>query len=389
METKKFFTGLTNDKNLATFLQKENLIDFAILNIERGENGIFKFTTITDFHKIEFHELDKAGQQSFELFQNFRNSKNAIACILKAIESNGDITPETFQMQSKITPTTAIYTEEAKKCKTFGEFWAILTPEQKATFGTIADKWATEAGYDMTNFEFFHINGENGIELKAGQFLKLTDSVYGQKLYAIVTQVSPNGFISVMDGQEIFTLGAETAKKLEILDPKKVPAETKEFFDLAKTNLDEELQIRKTAKIEIAMKAKAKADEAQKIAEAKAEKLKKATEEKEAKAKASADEMEALLKESMTTKEEVSKVVEKINAKAETLLPEHKKALSQKVAEVRASFKKVSETIKTATPETAPAETKAEAGTEATPEAKTTSRPQRNKAKAETSEPAK
>lgn len=352
MNTKKFITDLGFSKEMTTFLLNDNIVDFTILNIEKKKGGIFHFQTITDFHKIENHELDKNGLKALELFQNFRTSKNAIACILKAIETKGAINAETFKNQSKITPAT--YTDKEKALKTFGQLWATLTNDQKAIYGDIASEWMVAEGLELTNLEFFHINGDHGKTFEKGQYLRMADSVYGQRLFAVVIQASPKGFISATDGEEIFTLSAESAKRCEIIASEQLTPEAREFFTATMKELAEESAERKTAKLEAGAKAHERNAKIAEAEQAKAEKIELANKAKEAKSKASAEELNALKSLSMTTKEEVDAVVKKINLST-ALLPEHKKDLAETIKNVKATFKKQAETIKEPATETAPA----------------------------------
>lgn len=373
MDTKKFITGKGFDKETTQFLLKDNLTDFSIFDVVKGKKGAVKFKTVTDFHNVEEHNLDTHGQMAFELFYQFNNVKNAIACITKSIEDESPISNETFALQSKITP--AVYTDEMKKMKTFKQYWDSLDAEQKLNVASLAKKWMDDAGIDRTNFEFFFINGENGLTLAVGQTLKIYDPLYGNKIFTRVHQASPNGLVTLLDDGSTFSLSKESAKTIEIVPVAEVPAEVEEFFSELEKTYIEDANTRKTDKLEKGLKLQNKADEINQKMEEKKEKEAKALE-------LSNKELAEIKAMEIKTKEQVDEVVNQINAKAKILLPVHKKELSAMVKTAKESFKPKAETIPAeatpATEEEAPAMAEASPA-EATESPKATSRPQRKK----------
>lgn len=347
MNTKKFITGLGLSTEITNFLLKGNLTDFSIFNIEKKDAGIVSFMTVTDFHKVEALELTPIEQGIWELFMQFNNAKNATACLLKALEDKKPITDETFNLQTKITPKE--YKPEHKAVKSYSEFIALMTPEQKTALEQIARDYAIFAGFETTNFDFQFVNGENGLELEAGQHVRFFDPIYGQKVYSKVFQASPKGLVTLLEEGGTFTLSAETAKSIEILADEATPAGVKEYFNELVTDEMTKIEERKTMKLERAekiadaqaLKAKADAEKAEKAAlKLKADKIAEAKSQKA---------MEKLQKLPMDTKENCDKLVDKIN-KAIDLIPAHKKALS---AEIKTALTTIKENAKKK-PETAP-----------------------------------
>ena len=198
---------------------------------------------------------------------------------------------------------------------------------------------------EETSFEFFYINGSiEGKTLKAGDYIKLPDPVYGHKFLSRVAQASPAGYVTLIDDGGILTLSKESAQKLEIVDEKKVPDTHRAFFDevLKKFVTDGEEDrtdlLEKGAKMYFADKEKTK------LAEEKAEKDAKKLEKSTA-TKAELD----LIK--IKTDADVKAFVKKLNTNAPNLTPEHKKALTEKVEKVKAKLaQKTTETPKAGAP---------------------------------------
>lgn len=355
METKKFISGLGQTKEITAFLNA-NLVDYAIINLTRNADNTITFTSILDFHIVETHTLDTAGQRAFELFGQFRNSKNAIACLLKAIETKKPITDDTFKNQSKITP--AKYETAEKALKTFGTFYAYLTDAQKAELSKISENWMKEAGFKDLMTDFYFINGENGLNLKEKQIIKIYDPVYGQHIYSMVFIASPNGIVTCIDDEAVFSLSAESAKTIELVDSKKAPAEVSEFFLEKFNQYTEECEERKTDKLEKAIKLDDQRKKALKIANERAEKAEVSKKALEAKNVISAKELKAFEKMKMTTKEEIEAVTKMIESKDEVLTRAHKRDLMEKVKKSKMALKttpKASVTAEVSTPAQTPA----------------------------------
>lgn len=347
METKKYLQAITGDnKALFNFLSKENLMDLAIFDIKIDENGNTEFSTISDFYRLDSHNLNRGGQFAYELFNTFRNPKNAIASILLHLENKKPITATTLENQAKNTPKN--YTIEHKKLKSFADFWGYLSEKEQNSYSDLATAYFSAQGIEQTSFEFFFINGA-GKTLKAGDYIKLHDPVYGHKFISRVAQASPNGFVTLVDDGGLLTLSAESAQKLEMLDEKDLSKEAKEFFTLAYNEFKEAGEIERTKELEKGAKAYFAKLEADKIAEEKAENAKKKLETSTAKLA----ELKAI---PLKTEADVTALVKKINTNKPNLTKEHQAELTKKIEVVKEKLaKKQAETPKTAkNPETKP-----------------------------------
>ena len=331
METKKFIKGIFTDSKIANFVENDNLMDFAILNVNIDKKtGIANFDSLTNFWKLESHKLDNGGQFAFELFGMFRNPKNAIASLLKHLETKKPITEQTFKDQAKLTPKK--FTEEQQKMRLFSTFWASLDAEQQKILGDLATEHFKSIGLDETGFQFFFLNGSNGITLKKGDFVRLKDSLFGYAMIGKVLQASPNGYVSLVDTADIMTLSNEASKTMQILKEEDVPKETKKIIDEVWNKQIENGETDRISQLETGAKLWNKAQENKLKAEAKAEAEKK-------KLEASNKEKAELEKLSLNTSDEVKAFVNKINSKESKLIPDHKKELAEKVKVVKETLK--------------------------------------------------
>lgn len=377
METKKFIAGLFTDKKIANFIENDNLMDFAILSIQpENEAGKINFQTLTNFWKLENHSLNRDEQFLFEIFGMFRNPKNAIASLLKHLETGKPITEKTFSDQAKLTPKN--FTDEQKKIRLFSTFFASLTEADRGKLATIAREHFYANGIDQTGFEFFFINGTNGTELKPGQFVRLKDTIGGFPILTVVYQASPEGYVSLLDTGGLLTLSYEASKLMQIVDEKDVPKEAKADLMKVYNTQKETDETDKITKLEIGAKLYQKSLEEK----AKAEK-KEADEAK--KLADSTKEKATFEKMSLSSMDEVKDFVKKLNTAK--LIPAHKKELSDKVAKVKETLsKKQSETTPAGKTTTSTRKRKSETAQETsttkekTPKAKIAN----NKAKAKT-----
>lgn len=357
METKKFIAGKFGNTQIANFIENGNLMDFAIFNIE-SKKGITKLQTLNNFYKLENLELKNENEEFlFELFGMFRTAKNAVATLLKQLETKKPLTIEIFDNQTKNTPKN--YTDEIKKLKSFTDFYSFLTDEQKTTLGEIAKNFFTLIGLEQTGFKFFYINGKNSnLTLESGQYVKLKDAMFGFPIYTIVFQASPNGFVTLMDADGLITLSNESAKGMQVVED--VPSEIKAILADRYATQKENSEISRTAKLEQGAKVYARELEA----EDKAEKKKAEEAKKLATSTTAKIEIEKM---SLTSLDEVKNYIAKINTAK--LIPDHKKELTEKVEKAKS---KLEQKIKNA------------------PKAETTTpaRPRRNANKTQTTAPA-
>lgn len=365
METKKFIATLGQNAEISKFLQSDNLMEYAVINVNLKEDGSAEFQTVENFYKVEKHDLDQGGQFVLELFAMFRNSKNAIASLLKHIETGKPITEATFKDQAKLTPKE--FSDTQKKMRSFSEFWASLTPEQQTEVKILAINHFTSIGLDETGFQFFFLNGSNGQTLEAGQYVRLKDTIFGYSFITRVLQASPGGYVSLIDGNDLLTLSRESARTMQVIQPEKVPAEHKAELDKSyeKAKLaGEESRIDQLQKgAEMAQKAA----DAQKLADekqAKAELAKKKSEAEKSK-------LESLTLNSM---DEVKKFVETLNKKSANLIPAHKQELAEKVKAAKIAIKAKPAEATEAT-EPAPAGKEATSKKRRAPKAKATTEP--------------
>lgn len=344
METTKFIKGLGLSVETTNFLLKDNRSDSALINIIKNDDGSVTFDEVNNFYQVKSHTLNEDGQKVYELFAEYRRPKNAIACILKAIESELTIR-QSLEKESNHTP--ADYSDEVKALKDFYDFWAFLTDAQKIEAGKLATEWMLENNIVTTTFDYFFINGTGGLTLENGQIVKFYDPVYGINIHSKIFQASPNGLVSLIDhNKDVYALSAEISQKLEVISEETAPTEDVTALTEIYKNLLEEAEIRKIDKLEKAVVLYDKAKKLAEIAKAKAEKQKiadKATQLKRVTSalavRKSTRELEALNSIEMTTAEEVEAVVKLVNDKADLLIPAHKREISAKVKEINLALK--------------------------------------------------
>lgn len=221
-EIKKFVTGLGLSTEMTAFLLA-NKLSFTITNIVKEKNGTVSFDAVSDYWKVEKTTLTKDEQPVWDLYHDFNSNKNAANVLMNAIETKTRITDESYDSQSKITPSTG-----ALKSMTFVEFWGSLTQEQKTEGVVIGKQWLQENHIFKTSFEFFAINDQD-VTFEEGDYLLGYDETYGTRLATRVLQASPNGFITCVDGEGLFSMGhffrpekvakeSLNAKVVEIID---------------------------------------------------------------------------------------------------------------------------------------------------------------------------
>lgn len=199
-EIKKFVTGLGLTPEMTAFLLA-NKLSFTITNIVKEKNGTVSFDAVTNYWKVEKTTLTKDEQPVWDLYHDFNSNKNGANVLMNAIETKTRITDDSYDNQSKITPSNG-----ALKSMTFVEFWATLTQEQKTEGVAIGKQWLQENHIFKTSFEFFAFNNQD-VTFEEGDYLLGYDETYGTRLATRVLQASPNGFITCVDGEGLFSMG--------------------------------------------------------------------------------------------------------------------------------------------------------------------------------------
>jgi len=330
-EVKKFIAnldGLTEEQR--KFLTA-NKMTFAVTNVSVDKKaGTVSFDSVTDFHIVERVTLNKDEQKVWDLFNDFNSPKNAMAVILNCIESNTGVNAESYKNQGKITPS-----REMPKVKTFSQFWATLNEEEQKKAIGVADGWLKSNHIAETSFEFFFINGTNGVNLQSGDYVLGYDATYGQQLATRVLQASPNGFVTCLDNGGYFTLSGNS--KPQVVSKESLPAEIVEVLDKTFDKINEETQEHKDYRLEKAVKSTEKEAEAQAKAEAKAQKEAKKLEE-QAKKDAENVKLQAELEAmALNTPEAIKEAVEKLNQSK--LAKETKETFRTKIKEAREQMK--------------------------------------------------
>lgn len=362
-EVKNFIKGIEGLTPAQRDFLNKNSMTFAVTNIKQNADGSVEFESVTDFHLVEQVKLTKSEQKVWDLFNDFNSPKNASNVIMNAIENKKSIGAEDYKQQGKIT---ASEKYNFKNVQTFSQFWAMLDDEDKKSAVITAQKWLKDNHIDETSFEFFFVNGTNGVTLKDGDYVMAYDATYGQQLATRVFQASENGLVTCLDNGGYFSLSANcrpTPTSKEAL-----PKEIVEVLDKTFDKLTEETAEHKEYRFEQAMKrAKRIAEETAK-AEAKAEKLAKKEAETKAKAEAIDKAYNELIALKLDSPEAIKTAVEKLNSAGLD---------KEKIAEVRAKMKKAKDDLKAKaeaqkTNAEAPKETKAMANNlKATSEPKT------------------
>lgn len=331
--TKKFIQAISNDVNVQNFIQNDNLMEFAVINVEPNDETV-KFDTLTSYFKLESFELDRNQQFAFELFTSgFRNSKNAVASLLKHIETGKPLTAKTFEQQAKLAP--KVFTDKMKSVRTFTQFMNLLNPEQQATLCELSRGHFEALGIEETGFEFFHLNGENGITLTRGEFVKIKDNMTGYSVVAKVLQASPKGYVSLVDTVGMMTLSKETAKSLVVVPQDKVPAES---LKLINEVYNQEVENGETSRIVAFEKAEKLFDR-----EVEVKKKEDAKKEKEEKSTTMFTRFSQI---KLETAEKIEKFVKSINTNKSNLLPSHKVSLAEKIKQAKDKLKEDAKKVK-------------------------------------------
>lgn len=308
MDAKKEFNNALEAKGLNFNILNSLKMANSFANIERGEKTT-KFSYTDKFFNIENYELPNGALFAFELFTfTFKSLRNAIHCTLKTIAERREFTEKIYSNQSNISYLKI--TAEQKKIKNFNNLLATLSEEDKEYFFKISERRMRDFGYFENQFDFFYIS--NGKEkLTEGQTISIIDNLSGFAQIFKIFQISPNGFITLIDKQGgFFTLTNFSFSQMQTKINIDATLE-RELQNSYEKNL-EEIRIDREEAYDKAFKAFEKAKEreekeAKKIAEAK-----KKAEEKEAMAKARAEE------EAKNQKAKTSKTITTARAKKKT-----------------------------------------------------------------------
>lgn len=230
---KTFVSTLALTPEMTSFLI-ENKTDFAVCNVQVDEaNGLVTFDTVTNFAKVETLTLNRDEQAVWDMYYDFDSNKNSANVVMHAIENKSELTDDSYDNQGKITPIAG-----AMKGHTFGEFWAILTDEQKTIAISIAKAWLAYNHIDLTSFDFFLIN--EGNKFKDGDYVMGYDITHGVRLATRVMQASPQGFVTCVDSEGLFTLGKEYRAEIvakETLSPR-IQKELDSQYEIYNTNAE-------------------------------------------------------------------------------------------------------------------------------------------------------
>ena len=243
-DLKKFIVALGLSNEMTAFLL-ENKLSFTVANIVIEKNKTVTFDAITDFWKVEKTTLTQDEQPIWDLFHDFNSNKNGVNVLMSAIETGNPVDDSSFENQSKLTPK-----DGALKTMTFVQFWATLDQEQKTKAVAIGQQWLLENHIFMTSFEFFAINNQHRT-YKDGDYLLGYDETYGIRLATKVLQASPNGFVTCVDGEGVFTLG-HTFRPEEVVK-ETLNAKVVAIIDPMYDGLNEESAIMKSVAITKAM----------------------------------------------------------------------------------------------------------------------------------------
>lgn len=308
-ETKKFIQASAKNQNLDSETAKfllTNKIGQTIMNISKAKKGYVRFLELRNFHQVIENFLTPEQLACFDLFCDFNNAKNAINCILDAIESNTQITYDTFNNQSKIT---AKDWSKFKGIITYADFYGNLTEEQQKSFESIAHNWLDFFHNGKSTFEFFQINDGT---FKAGDYVIGYDPTYSNQFFTRIFQASPNGFITALDDKGYFTLSSVSAPK--VVKSEMIPAEIREKLDETFAKFEEEVEIYRNDVIakEIAKAERLEAQEAKEMA--RQEREAKKAKELEAKNKEREEVFLHLQKIKLDTPEKIKDMATKLNA---------------------------------------------------------------------------
>ena len=351
-EVKNFIKGIEGLTPAQKDFLNNNRMTFAVTNIKQNADGSVEFESVTDFHLVEQVKLTKSEQKVWDLFNDFNSPKNASNVIMNAIENKKSIGAEDYKQQGKIT---ASEKYNFKNVQTFSQFWALLDDEDKKSAVITAQKWLKDNHIDETSFEFFFVNGTNGVTLKDGDYVMAYDATYGQQLATRVFQASENGLVTCLDDGGYFTLSA--GSRPTPTSKEALPKEVVEVLDKTFDKLTEETAEHKEYRFEQAIKRAKKIAEETAKAEAKAEKLAKKEAETKAKAEAKDKAYNELIALKLDSPEAIKTAVEKLNSAGLD---------KERIAEVRNMVKKAKDDLKAKaeaqkTKAEAPKETKATA----------------------------
>lgn len=322
---KKFIATVAGqDETLKSFLPS-NLLALAIVGVTRHDDGSVSFTEVADFSKVINYTLTKEEQVAWDLFNDFRSPKNATNVILHCIDNNIPIDGKIFDKEGKITALRIIGRDEVKKddkvitegitpqpefkkVVNFNDFWALLDEEDRKKVVLLAKNWLKAFHIDSVSFDFFQINdGSYG----KGTYVMAYDGTQADTFYTRVLQECPNGFITCVGNDGVFSLSTQTQP--QIIDREVVPAKLVDKLDKQYDKFQEDLAIYREDRLGKALK---QSERDAKAAEAEAKKA----EEKKAKEaeKLAADQgkekvMNELLALPMDTENQVAVVVGKLN----------------------------------------------------------------------------
>lgn len=349
-EVKNFIKGIEGLTPAQRDFLNKNCMTFAVTNIKQNADGSVEFESVTDFHLVEQVKLTKSEQKVWDLFNDFNSAKNASNVIMNAIENKKSIGAEDYKQQGKIT---ASEKYNFKNVQTFSQFWALLDDEDKKSAVITAQKWLKDNHIDETSFEFFFVNGTNGVTLNNGDYVLAYDATYGQQLATRVFQASEGGLVTCLDDGGYFTLSANS--RPTPTSKEALPKEIVESLDKTFDKLTEDTADHKEYRLEQAIKRTERI--AKETAKIEAKKQKEATKEAEAKAKTEAKEKayNELIALELNSPEAIKTAVEKLNSAGLD---------KEKIAEVRAKMKKAKDDLKAKaeaqkTKAEAPKETKA------------------------------
>lgn len=218
-ENKNFIESLklSAERTKAILSNKMNLAIFNIIMTAK----LITFDAITDWSILETIELKPADLPIWDIFSNFRTTKNAINTMLAIAEGGKKLNAQTWKEQSRITPKREI------EATTFKTFFDALSTEEKNTLRSQCVAWYNECRYtEIPNFFEMNLLNKGG-KLQNGTYILYTQKPYSY--YARIFQTNKDGWVSVVDEKGFFTLLAESS--VEVIDAKVIPAEMRVAID--------------------------------------------------------------------------------------------------------------------------------------------------------------